>query len=248
MDWMIWIGTLPARYFSAMVKMERNLIERTQEGPNPASEVEEMIRKCIMQRNTIHAPFASILLTPYSSSFPRTHHQNPILLTPTFIHAPGLGPNFERVRFLGERAVCCRLLRWQAGQRLGGGRRGRRLCGWSLGGVERRVWGNTAVATLAVFSLQRLLWAFRWEYAFGDEVGTSWLRIRKQKKMKNKNSSKSNLLHKPRSSGTQVPAVIVTQFWLKYTPPPKKIHLTFLFCLNVFQQIRSQIYFMYVQS
>lgn len=109
----------------------------------------------------IYSPFPSFYC-PHSSSSPGSHHQNPILLTPTFIHAPGLGPNFERVRFLGERAVCCRLLWGQAGQRLGGGRRSRRLCGWSLRGVERRVRGNTAVATLAVFSLQRLLWAFTW--------------------------------------------------------------------------------------
>lgn len=144
------------------------------ENKKEGTENPEMIRKMHNAKhrvlvNTINSP--SSTLFPFfhqSSSSPSTHHQNPILLTPTFIHAPGLGPNFERVRFLGERAVCCRFLRGQAGQRLDGGRRRRRLRGWSLWGVERRVWGKTAVATLAVFSLQRLLWAFRWEYACGD--------------------------------------------------------------------------------
>lgn len=83
--------------------------------------------------------------------------KNPILLTPTFIHAPGLGPDLKRIRFLGERAVWRRVLDGQDGQRLGRRGRSHRLGGWDLQGVEGRVCGDAAMTSQAVLSFQLLL-------------------------------------------------------------------------------------------
>lgn len=83
-----------------------------------------------------------------------------VLLTSAFIHAPGLGPDFERIWFFLPSAVG---LIWSRG-----------LCRWVLrehlcavaGGcrVQASVAGNTVLGTvLAVFSFQRLLKVSEWE-------------------------------------------------------------------------------------
>lgn len=93
-----------------------------------------------------------------------TLHQNPILLTPTFIHAPGLGPDFKGIWFLLESSVYRRVL-GQAWQGLRGGWWGGRLVEQGLGGVQGRVSVDAALtghavlgAALTVLALQLLLW------------------------------------------------------------------------------------------
>lgn len=93
-----------------------------------------------------------------------TRHQNPILLTPTFIHAPGLGPDFKGIWFLLESSVYWRVL-GQAWQGLRGGWWGGRLVEQGLGGVQGRVSVDAALtghavlgAALTVLALQLLLW------------------------------------------------------------------------------------------
>lgn len=87
------------------------------------------------------------------------------ILTPTFIHAPGLGPDLKGVRFSLDGPVCWGVLGRQAWQGLGGGRgrdalaeRGRqgrvngRVC------VGAPVAGNAMLgAVLTVLSRQLLL-------------------------------------------------------------------------------------------
>lgn len=87
------------------------------------------------------------------------------ILTPTFIHAPGLGPNLKGVRFSLDGPVSWGVLDWESRQRLRGrwgrvaltesgcqGRVHRRVC------VRTPVAGNTMLgAVLAVLSWQLLL-------------------------------------------------------------------------------------------
>lgn len=96
-------------------------------------------------------------------------HQNPILLTPTFIHAPRLSPDFKGIWFLLEGPVYWGVL-GQARQGLGWGRRGGRLVEHGLRGVEGRVGvdaaltGDTVLGTaLTVFTFQLLLWRKDWK-------------------------------------------------------------------------------------
>lgn len=77
-----------------------------------------------------------------------------MLLTSAFIHAPGLGPDFERIWFFLPSAVgliwSWGLCRWVLRERLRAVAGGR--------GVEASVAGDTVLGTvLAVFSFQRLL-------------------------------------------------------------------------------------------
>lgn len=87
------------------------------------------------------------------------------ILTPTFIHAPGLGPDLKGVWFSLDGPVCWGVLRRQAWQGLRGGRGGDALAergrqGWVHGRVrvDAPVAGNTMLgAVLAVLSRQLLL-------------------------------------------------------------------------------------------
>lgn len=108
-----------------------------------------------------------------------TRHQNPILLTPTFIHAPGLGPDFKGIWFLLESSVYWRVL-GQAWQGLGGGRWGSRIVEQGLGGVEGGVsvdaalTGHTVLgAALTVLALQLLLW-------WGGKREETWIEKKKK--------------------------------------------------------------------
>lgn len=88
-----------------------------------------------------------------------------IILTPTFIHAPGLGPDFKGVRFSLDGAVCWGVLGRQAWQGLRGGWGSSAL---AERGCQRRMHGRVRVdapvagnamlgAVLTVLSWQLLL-------------------------------------------------------------------------------------------
>lgn len=87
------------------------------------------------------------------------------ILTPTFIHAPGLGPDLKRVWFPLDGSVCWRVLgreawkwlRWGWGSSALNERRCQGRVRWRIC-VDTPVAGNTMLgAVLAVFSWQMLL-------------------------------------------------------------------------------------------
>lgn len=111
----------------------------------------------------LNTPSVSSEPTAPCSPHPTATKNN--VLTPTFIHAPGLSPDFKGVRFSLDGSVRGGVLGRQAGQRVGGGRGSGAL---AEGGCQRRVHRRVRVeapvagdavlgAVLTVFSRQLLL-------------------------------------------------------------------------------------------
>lgn len=100
-----------------------------------------------------------------STMQPSSNRHQKYILTPTFIHAPGLGPDLKGVRFSLDGPVCWGVLGRQAWQGLRGGRGSDALAERGCQGrVHRRVCvgapvaGNTMLgAVLTVLSCQLLL-------------------------------------------------------------------------------------------
>lgn len=124
-----------------------------------------LLSQTVLQSVQYHLNTPSVSIEPTAPCSPHPTATKNNILTPTFIHAPGLGPDLKGVRFSLDGSVCWGVLGRQAWQRVRGGRgcgalavRGcqGRVHGWVC--VDAPVAGNAMLgAALAVFSWQLLL-------------------------------------------------------------------------------------------
>lgn len=122
----------------------------------------------MIQNVQYHLNTARVSIEPAAPCSPHPTATKNNVLTPTFIHAPGLGPDLKGVRLSLDSSVCRGVLGWQTWQRLRRGRGSHALTeggcqGWVCGrvGVDTPVAGNAVLgAVLAVFS---------WQLLFGEE-------------------------------------------------------------------------------
>lgn len=124
-----------------------------------------LLSQTVLQSVQYHLNTPSVSIEPTAPCSPHPTATKNNILTPTFIHAPGLGPDLKGVRFSLDGSVCWGVLGRQAWQRVRGGRgcdalavRGcqGRVHGWVC--VDAPVAGNAMLgAVLAVFSWQLLL-------------------------------------------------------------------------------------------
>lgn len=124
-----------------------------------------LLCQTVLQSVQYHLNTPSVSIEPTAPCSPHPTATKNNILTPTFIHAPGLGPDLKGVRFPLDGSVCWGVLGRQAWQRVRGGRgcsaltvRGcqGRVHGWVC--VDAPVAGNAMLgAVLAVFSWQLLL-------------------------------------------------------------------------------------------
>lgn len=123
------------------------------------------LSQCVLQSVQYHLNTPSVSIEPTAPCSPHPTATKNNILTPTFIHAPWLGPDLKGVRFSLDGSVCWGVLGWQAWKgvrrRWGGaafvergcqGRVYRWIC------VDAPVAGDAVLgAALTVFSWQLLL-------------------------------------------------------------------------------------------
>lgn len=81
-----------------------------------------LLCQTVLQSVQYHLNTPSVSIEPTAPCSPHPTATKNNILTPTFIHAPGLGPDLKGVRFPLDGSVCWGVLGRQAWQRVRGGR------------------------------------------------------------------------------------------------------------------------------